>query len=165
MWLEKDECKYTQMLTTVITKVRVVIRIPISANAAWVAPWSFLFLNHTLLMIAWMTGWQERHYFHCVYSPPHQILLPNQLDWFNIFKILYITKPNLPETGWHLHHDQARATPLLPSCPGQADTTEHFNMVLVQSEDESVTNQSPKVLLFKYVSFFLVLCSLLRGHW
>jgi len=153
------------MLTTVITKVRVAIRIPISANAAWVAPWSFLFLNHSLLMIAWMTGWQKRHYFQCVYSPPHQILPPNQLDQFNIFKILYITKPNLPETGWHLHHDQARAMPLLPSCPGQADTAEHFNMVLVQSEDERVTNQYTKGTSLQGMYLFLVLCSLLRGHW
>ena len=78
-----------------------------------------------------------------LYPPPSVPLLPNTLDFFNLFKRLTISRTSLPAAGSSLLVDRIRTTPKVTGDRSKAKSaTAHFDTVLVQTDNRD--NQHTK---------------------
>ena len=71
-----------------------------------------------------------------LYPPPSLPILPNAVDFFDLFKRLTITRTSLPATGSTHFVDRIRTTPIIPAERSKTKSTPaHFDTVLVRTED------------------------------
>ena len=71
-----------------------------------------------------------------LYSPPSLPILPNAVNFFDLFKHLTITRTSLPAAGSTHFVDRIRTTPIIPAeCSKTKSTPAHFDTVLVRTED------------------------------
>jgi Plavaka transposase len=74
------------------------------------------------------------------YPPPKTPVLPNNVDRFDLYKILSIRLPNLATVNRVGHLDRIRATPLVKGRAGRQDTNAHFDTILVRTGDSQGTD-------------------------
>ena len=71
-----------------------------------------------------------------LYPPPSLSILPNAVDFFDLFKHLTITRTSLPAAGSTHFVDWIRTTPVIPTKRSKTKSTlAHFDTVLVRTED------------------------------
>ena len=71
-----------------------------------------------------------------LYPPPSKPLLPNTLDYFDLFKCLRISHRSLPGAGSSPLVDRIRTMPsFAPAHSEASSTTGHFDTVLVRTDD------------------------------
>ena len=76
-------------------------------------------------------------YIHCLIPPPAIPVLPNHIDWFEIYKCITIHRSANPAAGFPESVDQLRATPLVPAKGRIKAVPAHFDTVLVQAVDDN----------------------------
>ena len=77
-----------------------------------------------------------KNYIQCAYPPLSLPLFPTTANRFNIYKRLNISQPSLTAVGQESFIDQIRATPAVKGHGHLNDVPEHFDMALIQLEDE-----------------------------
>lgn len=73
-----------------------------------------------------------------LYPPPSIPILPNTVDYFNLYKRLTISRTSLPGAGSSTYTDRIRTTPKFTAELGRSktkSTPEHFDTVLVRTEE------------------------------
>jgi hypothetical protein len=74
------------------------------------------------------------------YPPPKNPVLPNNIDHFDLYRILSIRLPNLAVVNRVGHLDRIRATPLVKGRAGRQNTNAHFDTILVRTGDSRETD-------------------------
>ena len=77
-----------------------------------------------------------KSYIRRAYPPPALPLFPTTADRFDVYKRLNVSQPSLAAVGRETFTDRIRATPAVKGCGRLNDVPEHFDMALIQSEDE-----------------------------
>ena len=77
-----------------------------------------------------------KNYIWHAYPPPALPLFPTTANCFDIYKQLNISQPSLAAVWQESFIDQIRATPAVKGHGCLNDVPEHFNMALIQPEDE-----------------------------
>ena len=77
-----------------------------------------------------------KNYIWHAYPPPALPLFPTTANCFDVYKRLNISQPSLTAVGQESFIDWIRATPAVKGRGCLNDVPEHFDMALIQSEDE-----------------------------
>ena len=82
-------------------------------------------------------------YIRRAYPPPALPLFPTTTDRFDVYKRVNIAQPSLAAVGCEAFVDRIRATPVVGGRGRLSDVPAHFDMALIQVEDER-NNQATK---------------------
>ncbi|KAF8808413.1 Zn-finger domain-containing protein [Phlegmacium glaucopus] len=107
-------------------------------------------------------------YIRRAYPPPALLLFPTSADHFDVYKRVNIAQPSLAPVGQQEFIDRIRAMPAVSGCGRLSNIPAHFDIALIQAEDERSNNATKGTYLeglrVGQVRLIFALPEYLRGH-